>query len=347
MARPLRHEATDGWYHVFGRGIERRAIFGDDGDRRHLLQLFATLHERYRIEIHAYCLMDKHYHAIFQTPEANLSRGMQWLHGAYSVWYNVRHARVGPLFQGRYRAIAVENSAWAYALGLYMHLNPVRVAGLGLDHRGRVEEAKGWKQPTPAEAQQRRRRLREYPWSSYRAYAGYAPAPPWLRTEELLSRAHSEERRRQKQLRTDTQERLTRGVEMSRREALRESVAIGSASFVRRIKEMAAGRRLRGISGKRDLRRRVNWQEVRAAVEEVKGERWEDFAERHGDEGRDLFLWAARRFCGLPLSQSGEIVGAEYAAVSAATRRLEARSVRDPRLRELQDRIATMLNVAP
>jgi hypothetical protein len=41
-----------------------------------------VLGERYGIRIHAYGLMDNHYQAIVQTPEANLSRGMQWLHGA-------------------------------------------------------------------------------------------------------------------------------------------------------------------------------------------------------------------------------------------------------------------------
>lgn len=347
MARPLRREVENGWYHVFGRGLERRAIFRDAGDRRHLLELLETLHDRYRVYIHAYALMDNHYHALLQTPDANLSQGMQWLHGSYSAWYNAKHRRVGPLFQGRYRAIPVENGAWAYALSVYVHLNPLRVAGLGLDKQGRVEEGKGFREPTPAEAEDRVRRLREYRWSSYRAYAGYEQAPIWLRTEELLARAHGDEAQRQRHFRHDVQERLTRGVEVGRVEQLREAVAIGSASFVRRVRDVAADRPLRGISGKKGLRRRVTWQEVRAIVEKVKGEAWSDFAERYGDEGRDLFLWAVRRFCGLSLSQIGEIVGSEYAAVSAAARRLEKRSAADARLRELQTRITEMLNVAP
>ena len=64
MARPLRMAIVDGWYHVFGRGLERRAIFGGDRDRRHLLDLFEALVERYGIRIHAYVLMDNHYHGI-------------------------------------------------------------------------------------------------------------------------------------------------------------------------------------------------------------------------------------------------------------------------------------------
>ena len=180
MARPLRTAIVDGWHHVFGRGLERREIFGDNADRRHLLELFGILHDRYRLKIHAYALMDNHYHAILQTPDANLSRGMQWLHGSYSAWYNARHNRVGPLFQGRYRAIPVENSTWAYALSVYVHLNPLRVAGLGLDKRGRVMEGQGFRTPTPELVDTRLKQLRTYRWSSYRAYAGYAPVPAWL-----------------------------------------------------------------------------------------------------------------------------------------------------------------------
>ena len=89
------------------------------------------------------------------------------------------------------------------------------------------------------------------------------------------------------------------------------------------------------------------WQEVRAAVERMKGKSWDRFVERRGDEGRDLFLWAARRFCGVTLSELASAVGAEYAAVSVAIKRLEGRAVGDGAIRDMQARLATMLNVAP
>ena len=47
------------------------------------------------VSIHAYALMDNHHHLIVQTPDANLSQGMQWLDGAYAGWFNTRHQRVG------------------------------------------------------------------------------------------------------------------------------------------------------------------------------------------------------------------------------------------------------------
>jgi hypothetical protein len=50
---PLRIAVADGWYRVFGRGLERREIFRDNADRRHLLELLEVLHARYRVLIHA------------------------------------------------------------------------------------------------------------------------------------------------------------------------------------------------------------------------------------------------------------------------------------------------------
>ena len=337
---------AEGWYHVFGRGLERRAIFGDDADRKHLLELLAEFHARYRIAIHAYALLDNHYHAILQTPEANLSRGMQWLHGSYSAWYNARHDRVGPLFQGRFRAIPVENRAWAYRLSVYVHLNPLRVAGLGLDKRGRVAEGKGFRAPTPEAVQVRLEELRRYRWSSYRAYAGYEPAPEWLHTADLLTCVDAREQA-QAHYRAEVQARLTHGMEVGHAERLRDAVAIGSARFAQRLRAAATGESLRGSSGKSALRRRVAWTDVREAVERIKGERWECFADRRGDAGRDLFLWAARRFCGVTLRELGDAIGAEYAAVSVAIKRFERRAASARPLRAMQAQLVSMLNVAP
>ena len=55
--------------------------------------------------------MDNHFHLLLETPEANLSRTMQWLGVSYSVWFNRRHRRVGHLFQGRFGAVVVEEDA--------------------------------------------------------------------------------------------------------------------------------------------------------------------------------------------------------------------------------------------
>lgn len=88
--------------------------------------------------------------------------------------------------------------------------------------------------------------------------------------------------------------------------------------------------------------------EVRKAVERLKGERWEEFAWRHGDWGRGLFLWGARQLCGLTLRELGEAAGGmTFSAVSKAIRRLEQQAEKDKRLRQLQQRLLNLSNVEP
>ena len=115
MARPLRVDIRNGWYHVTARGNERRAVFRDDQDRRRFLELLEEWVERFGLRLHAYVLMDNHYHLLVQTPQANLSQAMQWLQVSYTVGFNRRHRRVGHLFQGRFRAVLVDEAAVAAA----------------------------------------------------------------------------------------------------------------------------------------------------------------------------------------------------------------------------------------
>ena len=104
MARPLRVNLPDGWYHCMHRGIERRTIYQNDRDFYHFLELLGETTERFRFVIHAYCLLDNHYHAIIQTPDANLSQGMQWLGLSYSSWFNAKTIGLAPSSRGALRA---------------------------------------------------------------------------------------------------------------------------------------------------------------------------------------------------------------------------------------------------
>ena len=79
MSRPIRIEIEDGWYHVISRGIERRAIFRDDSDRSDFLERLFGLTESHAVLVHAYCLMQNHFHLQLQTRQANLKEAMQRL----------------------------------------------------------------------------------------------------------------------------------------------------------------------------------------------------------------------------------------------------------------------------
>jgi putative transposase len=160
MARPLRHGFAGALYHVISRGNERRPIFRNDRDRRTFLSLLGEAATRFGWSVSAYVLMTNHFHLVIQTPEPNLSRGMQWLNGTYADWFNRRHKRAGHLFQGRFHAFIVEKEPYLAELLRYVVLNPVRakMAERPEDHR----------------------------WSSYRATAGLETPPPWLDVSAAL-----------------------------------------------------------------------------------------------------------------------------------------------------------------
>jgi REP element-mobilizing transposase RayT len=85
VARPLRIEIQGGRYHVTGRGNERKAVFRDDRDRSRFLEVLEELPERFGTRLHAYVLMDNHFHLVLETPEANLSRVGHWMNVTYAV----------------------------------------------------------------------------------------------------------------------------------------------------------------------------------------------------------------------------------------------------------------------
>lgn len=188
MARPLRIERADGWYHVTARGNERRDIYRDDGDRGHFLGLLAEMVDRFRVALHGYVLMDNHYHLIIELTQTNLSRAFQWLNVSYSIWFNRRHGRCGHLFQGRFKSVVVDPEPWALELSRYVHLNPVRVGRLGLDKAQRRQQRAGAStRPSVQAVKERLALLRSYRWSSYLAYVGLAPRPAWLNCERILA----------------------------------------------------------------------------------------------------------------------------------------------------------------
>ena len=126
MARPLRIEFENAFYHVLNRGLEKREIFKDEKDYEAFLKILETLHQRFHFKIHAFCLMPNHYHFYLQTPQPNLSKIMRGLNGVYTQNFNRRYKRAGPLFQGRYKAILVDKDSYSLELSRYIHLNPVK-----------------------------------------------------------------------------------------------------------------------------------------------------------------------------------------------------------------------------
>jgi putative transposase len=161
VSRPLRIEFAGAIYHVTARGNEQKAIVRDDRDREQWVATLAHVCARFGWLCLAWCLMDNHFHLVPETPRPNLARGMRQLNGRYAQRFNRRYRRVGHLFQGRYKALLVEDDAHLLEACRYTVLNPART-----------------RRPRPYDT---------WPWSSYRATAGLEPAPPWLNVERLLA----------------------------------------------------------------------------------------------------------------------------------------------------------------
>src|SRR3989338_3365696 len=174
MARPLRIEFDGAWYHVMHRGLGRKNIFLSDKDHSTFLEILGETSETFKIEIHAYSLMDNHYHLLIHTPQAGLSRAMRHINGVYTQKFNWHHRTDGPLFRGRYRALLVDDDEYLLQLVRYIHLNPVK-AGLcenPLDHK----------------------------WTSHRSYHREKSRPSWLVKEEVLNRFGSHENQALKEM---------------------------------------------------------------------------------------------------------------------------------------------------
>jgi len=344
MPRLLRVEHPGLWQHLTARGNERRVIFRDQRDREHFLALLAEWVERFQMRLHAYVLMDNHYHLLAETTTANLSGAMQWLNGSYSVWFNRRHQRVGHLFQGRFKSIVVDPQRWGLGLSRYIHLNPVRVGRFKLDKPAQRRSRQGFDEKPSADiVQARLTQLRDFRWSSYRAYAGYESSPVWLTCQTVLGVGGGEAAQRLRHYRHYVEQPLRQGELENPWDGLMERVVLGASDFIAELRRKA--KRLPGEqAAEKTLALRADFATVRSVVERLHGHKWSEFRDRHGDWGRDLALYLGRRHSGLTLRQLAEATGcASAVGVSLAIKRFGQRMTVEPRLRQLNERALAQL----
>ncbi|OGG27552.1 hypothetical protein A3A64_02860 [Candidatus Gottesmanbacteria bacterium RIFCSPLOWO2_01_FULL_48_11] len=143
--------AANGIYHIYNRGVEKRKIFLDDHDYRVFLNILkealsnpTTLPMKrnslqgptlqwqrmpknfyQQIELFAYCLMPNHFHLLLkQQKEYGIKEFLHSIMTRYSIYFNKKHKRVGPLFQSNYKATMVTEEPYLLHLTRYIHLNP-------------------------------------------------------------------------------------------------------------------------------------------------------------------------------------------------------------------------------
>ncbi|MCL5410848.1 MAG: transposase [Patescibacteria group bacterium] len=160
--------ACEYFYHIYNRGVAKQAIFGDKNDYLRMLSTFSFYLEKDTnkyslvlkeelnkmlskmpiqplVKIYAYCLMPNHFHLILkQVMDKGVSEFMRKTLNSYTRYFNTRNNRIGPIFQGKFKAILIESDEQLLHLTRYIHLNPY-VAKLANS-------------------------VQRYPWSSYKQY---------------------------------------------------------------------------------------------------------------------------------------------------------------------------------
>jgi putative transposase len=162
----------DAYYHAYNRGVDRQVIFNGNEDYRFFVSLFARHlqhseskdqkgrpypHLRPVIDLLAFCLMPNHFHLlVYQKADENaLASLMRSIGTAYTMYFNKKYRRRGPLFENHYRAVLIRSDSYLQHISRYIHLN----------HK----DYKRW------------------PHSSYPAFLHPSNAPEWLDTERVLA----------------------------------------------------------------------------------------------------------------------------------------------------------------
>jgi len=339
MARPLRIEYPEAWYHVTCRGNEKRNIFRDDGDREKLLEILSANLKLYRIELYSYVLMQTHFHLLLMTPEANLRKFMQRLNTTYTVYFNRRHRRSGHLFQGRYKAILIEKDEYLVELSRYIHLNPVRI-----------------KQYSQLEIEQKRRILKGYPWSSYAGYTHLRKRQPFVHYSDILDMAGGGDgfggRRKYEQFVMDG---VMKDMNITFWKGVRGQAVLGSDDFVDWIYERFLSKKKvdrREFSGIKDLQTGPGTVEEigRAVSREFGVEEKALYRPRGVPQARSIMMELCRVHLSRRMSFAEigwRLGGISVSAISQNKKRLEESLRKDSHLRESLQRLSKALGSKP
>jgi putative transposase len=208
IKRPLL--ITGEFYHIVIRGVDGRNIFSDGRDyHRGILDLYefndlkpASWEFRRRqyenssrtegvrvkkrlVEILAFCFMPNHIHLLVrQVQDAGISMFMRKFGAGYAGYFNRRHKRKGHLFQGRFRAVHIEDDEQLRVAFVYIHTNPAFLAD------------KGWKGEGISNPKDVIKTIESYKWSSYADYLGKENFPVVIQRDMFNSMMASEEWRK-------------------------------------------------------------------------------------------------------------------------------------------------------
>ena len=168
------------YYHLYNRGNSKQVIFNDKTDYYHFIKLlylsntqkrfvldrinkdiFSFDREETLVGIGSYCLMPNHFHILItEKIDGGITKFMQKLTTAYSMYYNKKYNRTGGLFEGRFKSQHLNNDEYLKYIFSYIHLNPIKLIN------------KDWKEKGIKDKSEALKYLESYKESSYYDYLG-------------------------------------------------------------------------------------------------------------------------------------------------------------------------------
>ena len=316
MARPLRIEYPGAFYHVMNRGQSHRNIFMEDKGRQSFLGLLADIAGLWKVKIHAFCLMDNHYHLLLSTPTGGLSRAMRHLDGIYTQKFNRMHHRDGPLFRGRYKAILIDAEEYFLSVVRYIHQNP-----LGAKVVSDIDR---------------------YRWSSHWGYLNKKQCPDWLDTRSVMSRFGG-----LKEYQRFMHDEIEDEIEEFYQGRYHKPV-LGSKEFIGWVKERL-GDKAR-VEQEKPESRRIFGADLEAILEATAREYGQEVEElkrrRRGgrNEARMVAIYLGRQLGGHKHEEIGKTVGLRNtSSVSSAYLLMKERVAKEKRLKRKVQRIEKAL----
>ncbi len=165
------------YYHVYNRGNSKQVIFHDKDDYGRFIELLYLCNTTKRIilreiqspflfkqddqlvAIGAYCLMPNHFHILItEITEGGISKFMQKISTAYSMFYNKKYTRTGSLFEGKFKSQYIHEDRYLKYIYSYIHLNPIKL----IDSK--------WKEDGIKDIKKSLEFLQKYQYSSYKEY---------------------------------------------------------------------------------------------------------------------------------------------------------------------------------
>ncbi len=312
MARPLRIQYPGALYHVTNRGNERKAIFKDDDDRREFLKILSQSIDTYGVIIHAFVLMNNHWHILPQTPLGNLAEFMRHFNITYTSHYNRRHKRVGHLYQGRYKSFLVEKDSYLSKVSRYIHLNPIRVS------------------VTKREALEKRlHSLWNYKWSSLPGYISKTRKLDFVEYDCVLAEYGGDNRSGRLRYKKQLPEDLRAGQDI--KEKIVGQSILGNDDFIEWVRNtFLESKKDRERPSVRKIHRYLSQEEVLTIVEAKTGSK--DVIHSTGTT-RQIVMTALYKYAGLNNREIGDLLGLDYSTVSQGRKRLLNKVAKDKQLK--------------